>query len=166
MKTVIFFRHGKSDWDAEYGEDHDRPLAKRGKKAARKMGRYLARVDELPELIISSTALRARKTLKLAAKAGDWDAEIRETRALYEATPSSILNVVRALPEEVSRVMLVGHEPVWSASISLLSGARAVDFPTAAMASIQFDAGQWMAVEPGSGRLQWLVVPRSLPEDV
>ena len=165
MKTVIFFRHGKSDWDAEYGEDHDRPLAKRGKRAAKKMGRYLANIAELPDLVVSSSALRARKTTQLAAKAGDWDVEVRETRSLYEASPSEILDVVRGLPEEASSVMLVGHEPVWSSSISLLSGARSVRFPTAAMASIRFDVTSWADVTPGTGTLRWLVVPRSLPDD-
>jgi phosphohistidine phosphatase len=165
MKTVIFFRHGKSDWDAEYVEDHDRPLAKRGKKAARKMGRYLARIGEVPDLIVSSTALRARKTTELAARAGDWDVEVRETRTLYDATPSEVVDVVQDLPDEASVVMLVGHEPVWSATIGLLSGSRAVRFPTAAMASIRFDTSTWADVEPGAGTLNWLVVPRSLPDD-
>lgn len=165
MKTVIFFRHGKSDWDAEYGDDHDRPLAKRGKKAARKMGRYLAQSGEVPELVITSTAVRARRTLKLALKAGRWDVAVRETRSLYDASPSSILELIQNLPDDVSSVMLVGHEPVWSSSISMLSGAGGVDFPTAAMASVRFEQSQWSLVQPGSGTLQWLVVPRSLSDD-
>lgn len=165
MKTIIFFRHGKSDWDAEYREDHERPLAKRGRKAARKMGRYLARIGERPELILSSTAVRARKTARLAARAGDWSADVHETRTLYDATPSGILDIVHDLPGDVSRVMIVGHEPVCSATIEMLSNGPPVRFPTAAMASIRFDTSDWSTIQPASGTLQWLVVPRSLPDD-
>ncbi|SVD23980.1 uncharacterized protein METZ01_LOCUS376834, partial [marine metagenome] len=56
MRSVIMFRHGKSDWDADYGPDHDRPLAKRGIKAAKKMGKYLAGLDQVPHIVVSSTA--------------------------------------------------------------------------------------------------------------
>jgi len=70
MKTVLLFRHGKSDWYADYDWDHNRPLAKRGRKAARAMGRWLAETGPLPESIVSSSAKRAQQTLKRARKAG------------------------------------------------------------------------------------------------
>ncbi len=162
MKTVVFFRHGKSDWDADYEHDHNRPLAKRGRRAAKKMGRYLSNRGEVPTLVITSTATRALKTAAIAAKAGDWDAEIRESRELYEAVPSYVLELIQALPDQISSIMLVGHEPTWSASIALLTGSSEIDFPTAAMARIALDVPGWEEVQPGSGELQWLVVPRSL----
>ena len=66
MKSVILFRHGKSDWNASYGSDHERPLSKRGVHAAMRMGRFLAEKNQIPDLVISSTALRAQSTAKLA----------------------------------------------------------------------------------------------------
>ena len=66
FKSVILFRHGKSDWDARYDSDHDRPLAKRGIRDAKRMGKFLSKRAEVPELILSSTALRTRETTKLA----------------------------------------------------------------------------------------------------
>ena len=69
-KSVILFRHGKSDWNATFESDHDRPVSKRGSKAAKKMGKYLSNIDQVPSLIISSTALRARNTAEIAIKAG------------------------------------------------------------------------------------------------
>ncbi len=163
MKSVIFFRHGKSDWDAEYGPDHDRPLAKRGIKAARKMGKYLAETDQLPDLVITSTAERARRTATLAHEAGDWDASVRETRQLYDTSTSTVVDVLNELPDDVSTVVLVGHEPVWSMSIGMLTGGSVVHFPTAAMARLDFEVDQWTEVGYGRGKLAWLTAPKSLP---
>ena len=75
MKTLIFFRHGKSDWNAGVGEDYLRPVNKRGKKDARRMGRFLAEIGGVPDRIISSTAIRARTTMEIAREAGEqpWD---------------------------------------------------------------------------------------------
>jgi len=165
MKTLLFFRHGKSDWDADYGPDHDRPLARRGRKAAKKMGRYLKSIDEVPDVVITSTAVRARTTAQLANEAGKWSVEVEDNRDLYDASPSSVLDLVHELDDNVASVMLVGHEPTWSASIQILSAGPGVQFPTAAMASIQFDVDKWSDVQPAGGRLNWLVIPRSLPDD-
>ena len=70
MKSIIFFRHGKSDWYADYDVDHNRPLAKRGIKAAKKMGIFLSELGQLPDIAVSSTAIRAKTTVGLAM---DWN---------------------------------------------------------------------------------------------
>jgi phosphohistidine phosphatase len=57
MRSLILFRHGKSDWDAPYGSDHERPLAHRGKEAAICMGRMLSQAGQAPDLAVSSSAL-------------------------------------------------------------------------------------------------------------
>jgi len=64
MKTMLWMRHGKSDWDAGYGRDHDRPLATRGEKAAKAMGTALANAGFLPDFVLSSTAVRARTYIR------------------------------------------------------------------------------------------------------
>ena len=70
MYSIIIFRHGKSDWDAVYDRDHNRPLSKRGIKAAKRMGEYLSKKNQTPEKVISSSAIRAKKTAELAIKYG------------------------------------------------------------------------------------------------
>ena len=76
--ALIVFRHSKSDWSADYGgSDLERPLAKRGRKAARAAGRFLA-ATEVPDSVICSPALRARATLDLASEARDWEWSVRE----------------------------------------------------------------------------------------
>ena len=70
MKSILLFRHGKSEWNTYYDSDHNRPLAPRGIKAAKKMGVFLANKNQMPDLVISSTAVRSRTTVELAMKEG------------------------------------------------------------------------------------------------
>ena len=95
-KAVILFRHGKSDWDAQYDSDHDRPLAKRGIRDARLMGKFLSKRAEVPELILSSTALRTRETTKLAMEAGNWNVDIKLEKKIYEASSEEIINLIKS----------------------------------------------------------------------
>lgn len=164
MKTVLFLRHGKSDWDAPFDHDHERPLAKRGRKAAKLVGRYLTHVGKAPDAIVTSTALRARDTVAIASEEGSWGAPIRESQALYNASPEHLLKVIQAEPHETERLMLVGHEPAWSETIGLLVGQGNIRFPTAALACIQFEVSDWSLVRFGDGALLWLLPPKALPD--
>ena len=162
MKTIILFRHGKSDWKADYDEDHERPLAKRGDKAARRMGEFLARSGQVPERILSSSAVRARETVRLATESGGWTCPVTIEPLLYAASPGDVLDRIRTEPDDVASLMLAGHEPAWSELASALTGGGALRFPTAAMARIDMDAESWSEVETGRGELIWFIVPRLL----
>ena len=81
-KSIILYRHGKSDWGAAYGSDHDRPLAQKGIKSAKTMGKLLAKSNQIPELAITSTALRARQTLEFSMIEGKWDCDVIEEKKL------------------------------------------------------------------------------------
>ena len=76
MRSLYVLRHAKSDWDASYGVDFDRPLSERGVRAADLIGRFLASIDEAPDHVIASTAERARRTVELAVEAGDWTSPV------------------------------------------------------------------------------------------
>ncbi len=119
MKTLLLMRHAKSDWDADYGSDHDRPLNERGLRSARLMGRVLAEEGLVPDLIISSTAVRARRTAELAVEAGKWGSEILLDRSLYDEGTRGVLAVGASAPD-VDGLMLVGHQPTWSMLVSAL----------------------------------------------
>ena len=159
-RRLILFRHGKSDWDGDIEADHDRPLAGRGRKAAKRMGKLLARSGQTPDLAVTSTALRARATVEQAAKAGDWSCAIVEDRALYDTEPGAVLERIRSTDDAVGTLLLAGHEPTWSDLASLLIGGGNIRFPTAAMARIDFLARSWKDVRPGEGELVWLLQPR------
>ena len=162
MKTVFILRHGKSDWRAVYGTDHDRPLAERGLEAARLMGLFLSRTGQQPDEILSSTAVRARHTAELALAAGSWDCSLRCDPALYGASVATVLDLLRTQEDALPNLLLVGHQPTWSELIGTLTAGSAVRFPTAALARVDCRIDHWRELEEGTGTLRWLVTPKIL----
>lgn len=153
-------RHAKSDWNAEYGSDHDRPLNERGVQSARVMGEVLAAEELVPDLLISSTAVRARTTSELAVEAGDWACHIALDERLYGGGSETVLSVASAAAPNVDRLMLVGHQPTWSMVVSDLTGEQ-VDMKTAAVAVVQIDLAEWVSLSPQSrGELVSVLQPR------
>jgi phosphohistidine phosphatase len=159
MKTLLLFRHGKSDWDADYDRDHTRPLAERGRKDARKMGRFLVSARAVPERALSSSATRARETLRLAAEAGGWEATARITDALYAASASAVLREIQATPDDAAVLLVAGHEPTTSALVALLIGGGHVEVKTATVARVDVNVDHWADIRPGRGALVWLMPP-------
>lgn len=165
MKTLLLFRHAKSDWEADFTRDHERPLNKRGKRAAKRMGRYLADNGKVPSRVVTSSAVRARETIRLASEAGDWKSEIEVESGLYESAPNHVVSRVQSQPDSHDIVLFAGHEPTFSETVSWLIGGGEVRMPTAAIACIEFDVERWSDAEPGRGRLVWLVTPKTAGEE-
>ena len=94
MKNLLVMRHAKSDWGVASGGDHDRVLARRGIKAARKVGRFLTESGTIPDLILSSTAVRALTTAELANEAGEWGCTIVTNRDLYASDPDRVIEAI------------------------------------------------------------------------
>jgi phosphohistidine phosphatase len=162
MPALMLLRHGKSDWQAEYGDDRARPLAGRGRKAAKAMGKFLARAGHVPDSAITSPAVRAEDTLRLAMKAGGWTCPVRTAAGLYGAGVSGLLAEIHTEPAATGVLLAVGHEPTWSDAVTVLIGGGRVRIPTAALARIEFDVERWEDVQPGTGELAWIVPPRLL----
>ena len=123
------------------------------------MGRVLTDEGLVPDLIISSTAVRARRTAELAIETGDWDAELVLDRSLYDEGPRGVLEAGASAPD-VSSVMLVGHQPTWSMLVSALTGEKA-DMKTATVAVIELDLDTWAELPGASGTLTRVLGPRS-----
>jgi phosphohistidine phosphatase len=151
-------RHAKSDWDADYGRDHDRPLNPRGERSARVMGRLLSAIELIPDLAITSSALRASTTVRLAADAGSWETEIEVEPGLYGTGPGAVLEVATRAPN-VDRLMLVGHQPTWSMVVHHLTGAAA-DMKTASVAVVDLMIDDWSEILDVTGVLNSLYHPR------
>ncbi len=151
MKTLMLLRHAKSSWKHSEVSDHDRPLNKRGKKTAPQMGRLLVTERLVPDLILSSTAVRARDTAKAVAKASSYEGPVELLESLYLATAGRILSEAQSrTPDSVGRLLLVGHNPGMEDLVEILSEKREA-FPTAALAVFEIEIDRWKALELGVG---------------
>jgi len=165
MKTLLVMRHAKSDWEAPFGDDHERPLAGRGVKAAQRMGRFLAEAGSTPQLVISSTAVRARTTAELAAEAGGWKCPIVTEADFFASDPERVLDVVRETGDGIERLLIAGHEPTWSTLVTWLIGGGRVRMPTAAVACLDLPHGEWIDLAPAACELRWLLTPKTLKKN-
>ena len=142
MKTLLILRHAKSSWKDDQVGDHDRPLNKRGKRDAPRMGALVQQAQLQPELIISSTAKRARKTASRVAKQCGYQGIIELQGTLYLAPPGPYIEALRKVDEAVNRVMVVGHNPGLEQLLILLTGQHVL-LPTATLAHVELDLAQW-----------------------
>jgi phosphohistidine phosphatase len=170
MLELLLLRHAKSRWDQPGVDDHDRELAPRGERAARRMGRLLAERRLVPDRVLCSTARRAARTWELAAAELGGAPEPVLDRALYLATPERLLEAVRRRGGDARRLLVVGHNPGMHAFATLVAADGAADararlaakFPTAALAQVAVDAPSWSGLATGSGRLAAFWRPRDL----
>jgi len=162
MKTLLIMRHAKSSWDNANMSDHDRPLNKRGRQDAPRMGRFLRQQALMPDLIITSTAERALATAEAVALAGDYEGEIKVTRGFYHAGPETCLEALGAVPDEYERVMVVGHNPGMEELIEQLTG-HAERFTTGNVAHVQLPIHRWQELsDETQGELIDLWRPREV----
>jgi phosphohistidine phosphatase len=160
MKKLLIMRHAKSDWGSGLA-DHERPLNKRGTRAAVAMGKALAAMEEVPDLVISSTATRAATTTRLAAEAGDWSSRLTYSDALYGTSVRGALEVLMQADPGAASVMLVGHEPTRSSLVEHLTGG-AVMIKTATVAAVELYLRDWVDAATAHGELLYLLQPRSV----
>jgi phosphohistidine phosphatase len=160
-KQLLLLRHAKSSWDDPSLADEDRPLAPRGRKAAKRIREYVRRERIPVGLVLCSSARRAHETLDLVAPPG----EILIEHELYRATAAELVERLRRVPEEVDAVMLIGHEPaIRDLAVGLVGRESELadrKFPTAGLATLTF-TGPWSALAPDRARLAAFVTPREL----
>jgi phosphohistidine phosphatase len=167
VRRLHLLRHAKSSWDDASLRDRDRPLAPRGRKATKRIARWARKHDVRPQLVVSSSAVRARETLA-GVLPGLGEPEVWTEVGLYAAGAETLLARVRALPDEAEEAMLVGHNPGLADLLLLLAGPGELreraeaKVPTGALATLEADIASWPELEPGRARLVSFVVPREL----
>lgn len=162
MKTLMLLRHAKSSWDNALLSDHDRPLNERGRHDAPRMGKALKGYDLVPDVIITSTAVRAADTAEAVALAAGYDGAIRTTGRLYHASPDTYLEIAGGLDDAVSSVLMVGHNPGLEELVEDLSG-HAERMPTAALAVFAVNVASWRDLSLDSSfKLVHLLLPKAL----
>jgi phosphohistidine phosphatase len=166
-RRLYLLRHAKSSWKQPELADHERPLAGRGRRAAKAIARHLDQQAIAPELVLCSTARRARETFEWIEPVLD-RAVARYERELYGATAQALLERLRSVPDGVAEVMLIGHNPALEQLARELAGpsrARAQlgeKFPTAALATLELAGSSWRDLGPGGAELISVVRPRDL----
>ena len=172
MREIYLLRHAKSSWAEPAVDDFDRPLAKRGIKACKKIARYLGDAAIQPDLILCSAARRTRETLELVQEAFKPGTEVAIESGLYLAGARKLLNRIRKLPDAVGSVMLIGHNPGTQELAMLLTGsgdlatvqAMLAKFPTAGLAVLRTSAERWADLQIETGELIRFVYPKALAD--
>ena len=147
MKTLQILRHAKSSWEAPGLTDHDRPLNARGKRDAPRVGQLILDEGLVPDLIVCSTAKRARKTAKEVARSSGYGGTIRKTDILYHGDPQDWILLLRELPDTHQCVMMVGHNPGLEDLLTVLTGQHE-RLTTANLAVLQLPIDSWENLDP------------------
>lgn len=146
MKTLLLMRHGKASWkDTKKDEDKIRPLTKKGEKDAYKMGDLLEENDILPQVILTSTALRTRETAAVFLDRCCGEVTFIALDALYMAEPQGIIEVLKTMSDQADKVMVIGHNPGLEGVLQHLTG-EVESLPTASVAYLELPIESWSAV--------------------
>ena len=159
MKTLYVLRHAKSSWDYPELPDFERPLNKRGEKAAPFIGQIMREEDLLPEFILSSPAQRAKQTANLVKDSANLDAEISLDQRIYGASANSLLHIVSEIDDTYESAMIVGHNPGFEGLVGVLISSYE-RMPTAALAVIEFEIDKWSEIGNEIGKLAELLRPK------
>lgn len=160
MKTLLILRHAKSSWGHPEVPDHERPLNKRGKHDAPRMGDILRQEDLIPDIIMSSTAKRARETAERVIESSKFEGKLLLIPEFYHGSYETTLELLRELPEEANRVMIVGHNPDLEEFIEELADVYE-HLPTAALAMVEIPIQRWSELrETVTGKLIKVWYPR------
>ena len=170
-RRLILLRHAKSDWPDV--SDRDRPLAKRGRRDAPRVGRWLNEHGYQPDVVVCSAARRTRQTWDLMAPELGGSPAVRFEPRAYAASALTLLYLAQELPSRYRTALLIGHNPGLSELAGNLAappgigraagngGRPGISLPTAGVAVLEF-AGDWPALAPGQARLLEAVVPADL----
>ncbi|WP_423146346.1 SixA phosphatase family protein [Rubrolithibacter danxiaensis] len=162
MKQLLLIRHAKSDWADSSLKDFDRPLNKRGKENAPEMANRLLQKSLIPQCIITSPALRAKSTAHFFADTFGFSKDLlQEDKRIYEASPSTLLDIVNHFDNQYNFIALIGHNPGLTQLLITLSNSDIYNIPTCGMALIEFPFDNWNLLSAGTGDLRYYDYPKN-----
>ena len=168
MNTLYLLRHAKSSWSDLTLPDEARPLAARGRRDAKRVARHFAGLGIEPELVLCSSAQRTRETLELVRPALGTAASVVLDAELYGASADELLEHVRAVPDRVASLLMIGHNPGLHDLAVRLASAGAdlprleAKFPTGALATLALPNAAWSELSHANAVLDAFVVPKQL----
>jgi len=163
MKTLLLLRHAKAENASAGAPDFDRALNDRGRKEAQAVGAFIQKQSLVLDLVLSSSAKRARETTELVLASGNLAVDVRFDQRIYEAGPLLLSEVVSQIEEERSSVLLVGHNPGMEELLQLLTG-HLEHMATGTLAKVDLKADWLNQTLETKGNLDWIVKPKELAE--
>ncbi len=163
MKTLYLVRHAKSSWKFPELDDFERPLNKRGKRDAPAMGHFLKDKDIMPDIIISSPAVRASMTTRIISDILSYPlSRVKYSDKIYEADTASLLKVVSGVDNKYNSTMLVGHNPGMTYFANMLASARIDNIPTCGIICTELDISSWQEILENCGTFKFFKFPKNL----
>ncbi|MVN75952.1 histidine phosphatase family protein [Hymenobacter sp. HMF4947] len=164
MKTLYLMRHAKSSWSFDELRDQERPLNDRGRDDAPRMGQALAKRHIVPDLLVSSPAVRALSTAVLVARELKYPHDkIVVEPGIYQADLDTLLAIIRDLPDGAGSVLLTGHNPTMTDVANYLSPSPlSSEMPTAAVMCLRFDTDHWAEVKQANAEFYFYDYPRNV----
>ena len=159
MKSIIFGRHAKSSWDDFSVKDHDRTLSKRGFKDAKIMGKKLAELKNPPDLIIASSAKRAKLTAEIYADFLE-NSYLETDSNLYLAPSYFFIKTANRLDEKYNSVMMIAHNPGITDIANEFSDSYIANIPTSGIFKVDFDVDNWDEINTYNGKIDFLIFPK------
>jgi phosphohistidine phosphatase len=157
MKKLLLIRHAKATHDTGYS-DFERPLKPSGLKDATMMAERLLSAYTIPQVIVSSPALRTLSTANIFAEHLSLPKPLI-IKEIYEAGTKSLLNIIEELPDKYEFVALVGHNPAISDILYYLTG-QVADMHPGAFAVVEFENDSWRMISEYTGKLTWYSTPK------
>jgi len=148
-KTLLLMRHAKSSWKDEKLTDFDRPLKKRGVEAAKMIGEVIVMTELVPQVILSSPAKRAKQTAEIVAEETGFKGELTYVDSFYMGDPADFIAGLSELPDEVERVLVIGHNPGMEALLQMLDGQVGL-MPPGSMAHLALSLKHWADFTPAT----------------
>lgn len=161
-KQLLLIRHAKSDWGSASLTDFNRPLNRRGNANAPEMAERMVKQRIVPQLVVSSPAVRALTTARYFAKS--WhilSEDIVEEKAIYEANIKTLLGVVNNFDNQFEQIALFGHNPGLTDLANYLSNGHIYNMPTCSVVIIEFPFENWKEISSDTGKVVLFDYPKN-----
>ncbi len=161
MKTIYFVRHAKSSWDYQSLSDINRPLNDRGIRDAPFMGKMLHGQGVLPDIVMTSPAVRATTTALMLLGELEFPAnKIQIIPEIYSGYLEDVLMLIKELPDDQKSVMLFGHNPTWTSLANYFSEKYIPNAPTCSISVIEAEIDAWKDLNRENGKLTNFYYPK------
>jgi phosphohistidine phosphatase len=157
MKLLTLLRHAKAERESPTDNDFDRSLNQRGHRDATRMGEEIRRLGLTYDLVLASPARRVAETVDAASGLSP-----RIDHRIYDASTTTLFDIVRSVDDGIGRLMLVGHNPGFERLAAQLTSNEVVEVPTGALVEIELPVDRWSDVTAGSGQLVRFIKPKEL----